>query len=88
MEESTTKKKQDFMSTPMKDKPVSAVPGIGEKTAEKMKKDGIIRAKNLYGHYLIKPAEEFKQFIKNYDCDARIQREAYEALKSWDEQHN
>ena len=81
-------KKSVFLSTPMKDKPVLAVPGIGDETAEKMKKDGIITAKNLYGYYLIKLAEEFKEFIQQYGCNARIQREAYEAMKEYDEQYN
>ena len=73
----------------MKKKLASAVPGIGPKIAKSLEREGVITAKNLYGRYLINPnPKDFKKIIQRHGGNAKFQEDAYEAIKTWDEQNN
>lgn len=85
----TSKKHQDFVSEPMGNKPVTAVPGVGTKIGESMTKEGISTAKQLYGEYLTASSEDnFKDTVKSHGANSKSQRDAANAMSGWDQQNN
>ena len=76
-----------FVSEPMGNKLVTAVPGIGKVTGASMNNDGIYSAKQLYGQYLMDP-DNFQDYVRSHGANKRIQATCYNAEKDWDHQHN
>uniref|UniRef100_A0A0N5BU16 Barrier to autointegration factor n=1 Tax=Strongyloides papillosus TaxID=174720 RepID=A0A0N5BU16_STREA len=64
---STTKKFESFINEPMGEKHVIEVPGVGKKTAEKLGSDGIEKAYQLQGQYLLqgKNESEFNDMLQD-----------------------
>ncbi|KAF6209938.1 hypothetical protein GE061_015692 [Apolygus lucorum] len=58
-------KQQRFENEPYGNKPVTAIPGIGDKAAEKLKGAGITKASQLIGHLLVldEDKEKFINFL-------------------------
>lgn len=83
----STDKHYTFIQEPMGDKLVDEVPGIGGVTAQRMARDGIITALNLYGHYLVDP-RRFRAKVREYGGNTGQQEAAYEAMTRYAEQHN
>ena len=83
----TSQVKRDFLKEPLGTESVTIVPGIGEVLGDKLiKKKGISTAKQLFGHYLIAP-DDFKDLIMSVGGNSKHQKDAYEAMKEYDEQH-
>lgn len=87
MASKSSRSKANFAKEHMGNKLVDEVPGIGDETGKSLKKEGITKAKQLYGHYLINP-DQFKDFIKSHGGDRGIQKKAFEAMKEWDDLNN
>ena len=80
----TSQKHIKFVATPMLDKLVDKVPGVSDVTAANLKKDhGIIYAYQLYGHFLIRTEDDFKEFLRHAGANAFIQTQACDALVEW-----
>ena len=84
---SDTKKMKKFVDEPMRDKPVTEVPGIGDVHGDSLKEDGFDTAKKLLGKYLQDP-DNFKKFLKSHGLNSRERDTVYDAMKRWDDQHN
>jgi hypothetical protein len=84
---SNTQKHKDFVDSQMGGKAVDEVPGVGPVLAKNLKDADITTAKMLYGHYLTSPSE-FKGLIKSHGGNAGQQRQADDAMRGWDQQHN
>ena len=86
----TTIKHQSFISEPIGDKNVFALPGIGKVYGENLEAAGFKRAYAVVGQFLILEKSEvrFKEWL-NETCgaDARNQQSCYMALKDWTQQH-
>ena len=83
-----TVKHSDFITEPMGDKLVTEVPGIGEVTAEHMKKKGIKKAKHLYGIWLHPGPQTFRDQVRAFGANRAQVEHAAEAMKDWDAQNN
>ncbi|XP_061601339.1 barrier-to-autointegration factor-like protein [Cololabis saira] len=61
-----TRKHRDFVREPIEDKPVTALPGIGEVLGEKLVKKGFTKASALLGHFVQmgRDPEKFKAWLK------------------------
>ena len=83
-----TLKHSDFITEPMGDKLVTEVPGIGDVTAEHMKKKGIKKAKHLYGIWLHPGPQTFRDQVRAFGANRAQVEHAAEAMKDWDAQNN
>ncbi|XP_061600802.1 barrier-to-autointegration factor-like isoform X1 [Cololabis saira] len=54
----------DFVHEPMEDKPVTALPGIGETLGQNLRARGFIRASAVLGQFLQRDPEKFKTWLK------------------------
>ena len=82
-----SEKHMKFVDCGMGSKPVTDVPGIGNVIGKSLKEDGVDTAKKLYSKYLADP-DKFKNVVKSHGGNAEQQREAYDAMEDWDQQHN
>ena len=81
-----TRKHTDFVSGPMKDKPVSKLPGIGEKNAGKLVAQGFPRANMVLGQFLVlgQNKELFISWLQSVaHCNDRQASECWTALHEW-----
>lgn len=85
--QTTTAKSRIFVAEPMKSKPVTTVPGIGDVIGGSVQGAGMHTAKELYGQYLINP-NGFQDFMKGHGANTKQRKDTYEAMKGWDEQNN
>ncbi|XP_046561947.1 barrier-to-autointegration factor-like [Haliotis rubra] len=87
---STTQKQQNFVSEPMGDKPVTALPGIGPVLGERLNEAGFDKAKDVLGQYLVmkEDKESFKGWVKD-TCDANSKQaeDCANCLKDWSNDH-
>ena len=80
----------EFISGPLGNKSVSAVPGIGDKLAAALKRKGIDLACVLVGQflYLRRNEEKFKEWlIENCPANDKQQNDCCAAVKEWCQQH-
>ena len=86
--ETETKVHQNFLSQPMRDRPVKDLPGIGNVISQSMNAAGIYRAKYLYGVFLKDGPDALRDFVKSHGANQRNSQQALNAIKEWDQQHN
>ncbi|XP_061600807.1 barrier-to-autointegration factor-like protein [Cololabis saira] len=86
----TTEEYRDFVAEPMEDKPVTALPGIGEELGKKLRTRGFTRASAVLGHYLQMRGEldRFKDWLKNaIHADNHQADLCTRALEEWCKNH-
>ena len=68
----TTKKFDDFISRPLRDCKIEAVPGVGAVTLAKLEEANIDTAEKLIGHFLLlgRDTEKMVQWLKDV-CEVR-----------------
>ena len=71
----------------MGNKPVTAVPGIDNRVGRSLTAQGIVSARNLYGHFLI-DSEEFRRLIERHGASAKSQQEVYNTMESYEALHD
>ncbi|XP_030293576.1 barrier-to-autointegration factor-like [Sparus aurata] len=83
---STSQKHNDFVAEPMGDKPVTALPGIGEILGGRLKEKGFGKAYNVLGNFLALNRDEkrFRDWLKD-TCQASSEQQSdcYGCLKDW-----
>ena len=85
----TTFKHACFVGSPMGQKLVTDVPGIGNAIGQRLRENfGIFIAKQLYGHFILNTQETFAQLIHQCGGNRAHQAYAYNAMSDWDRQHN
>ena len=84
----TSKKSDTFATTPMNDKDVTELGGVGRVTAGAMRKKGINKAYQVVGKflYLEKKEDEFKDWLQEFGTDARQRSDCYDSVKGWCDQ--
>lgn len=87
----TTIKHQSFVSLPMGTiKPVTALPGIGRVWGGQLTENGIGRAAQLFGQYLVleQDGERFTDWLRQ-KCGIGVKRSwcVYSALHEWNQQY-
>ncbi|KAI6240603.1 hypothetical protein M3Y99_00429500 [Aphelenchoides fujianensis] len=83
---STSQKHQDFISEAMKDKPISAIAGIGPTYEKKFEEINFTKAYHLLGQFLLldKNEELFVDFLKEkVGMNARYSKAAFDCLNEW-----
>ena len=83
---SATRKHTDFVSEPMKNKPVGKLPGIGEKAAGKLMAQGFPRANMVLGQFLIlgQNKEPFIAWLQSVShCSDSNAFACWQALREW-----
>ncbi|VDI01770.1 Hypothetical predicted protein [Mytilus galloprovincialis] len=78
-----------FASRSIKGVGVGDVPGIGDKSKERLSKEKITKAQQLLGHFLIldMDKEKFKDFLQKFGMNEKQQTDAFNAVNDWAEQH-
>ncbi|XP_052087066.1 barrier-to-autointegration factor B-like [Mytilus californianus] len=78
-----------FTSKSIKGVGVEDVPGIGDKSKERLSKEEITKAQQLLGHFLIRnmDKEKCKNFLQKFGMNEKQQTDAFNALNEWAEQH-
>ncbi|XP_043231080.1 barrier-to-autointegration factor-like [Amphibalanus amphitrite] len=86
---SRTRKHTDFVSGPMRDKPTSSLPGIGEKAAGKLVAQGYPRANMVLGQFLVlgQSREPFVSWLQSAShCNDGQAADCFQALHDWCQQ--
>ncbi|KAL0994927.1 hypothetical protein UPYG_G00129470 [Umbra pygmaea] len=82
----TSQKHRNFVSEPMGNRSVRDVPGIGHAQGRRLEEQGISRADQLLGRYLMSGRDQvlFQKFLKNATgANAKQQRDAFYGMKEW-----
>ena len=77
----------DFVGSPMGSKDVTAVPGVGLVIGGNLKKSGILTAKTLYAHFILR-GSKFPEILMQHGANQWQQKQANDAMIGWDAQHN
>ncbi|XP_030604400.1 barrier-to-autointegration factor-like protein [Archocentrus centrarchus] len=82
----TSQKHRNFVSEPMGDKPVTALPGIGPMLGRELQREGINKASGVLGHYLVqdRDPQRFGQWLKHSSgANSHQTSTCTRALKDW-----
>ena len=87
---STSKKHNCFVSSPMGDKSVTALPGIGRVMEDKLKQKGFEQASQIFGSFLMmkKDKDKFTGWLQT-ECGigARYSERVQDALQEWSQHY-
>ena len=88
---SKTGKHITFASGPIGDKGVKYLPGIGETYGARLEKAGFHKAQSVVNKFAVefeKDEKRFKQWLKDTcEANAKSQKECYDGLSEWCDQH-
>lgn len=81
----TTKKHDDFVSSPIGEKLVTDLPGIGDRTGRLLNDKGFTRAYKVIGQFLIldKDEQRFKDWLVTFGTDQLQIERCYNCVKTW-----
>ncbi|XP_064175843.1 barrier-to-autointegration factor-like [Anguilla rostrata] len=83
---STSKRHETFLTGPMGEKPVMALPGISTVSAAKLEEKGFKKANHILGQFLVLDKDErrFKEWLHDA-CGANVkqQEDCYRCLQEW-----
>ena len=85
-----TIKHQSFVNSPMGNKSVTALPGIGEVWGQQLKAKGFGQASQIFGQYLVlaKDGVRFTSWIRQLcGIDEGRAWRVYSALEEWSQQY-
>ncbi len=86
----TTQKHENLVTGPLGDKPVTALPGIGDTAGGQLADKGYTKASQVVGEYLARDKNEasFKKFLSD-NCNANNgnQEKCYKAVNEWTQSH-
>lgn len=84
----TTKKHALFISEPMGNKPVTAIPGIGPLAGGRLNQENYFYAYQLYGQYLVrgKDEEAFREWFRTTTGES-ISMPCVNAFREWTQQY-
>ncbi|KOB71018.1 putative dna-bridging protein baf [Operophtera brumata] len=89
MSTNTSQKHRNFVSEPMKKKPVTDLAGIGDVLGKRLVEKGFDKAFIVLGQYLVLKQDQmvFQQWLKD-TCSANSKQSAdcYNCLEAWCEQ--
>ncbi|KAK9736690.1 Barrier to autointegration factor [Popillia japonica] len=80
------KKHSNFVSEPMRNKPVGEVPGIGKTSAGRLDSRGYGESRDVLGKYLAVKGDEqrFRDFVmSNAGANSKSTGDCYKAMKEW-----
>ncbi|PAA60939.1 hypothetical protein BOX15_Mlig008576g6 [Macrostomum lignano] len=83
---STSQKHKNFVAEPMGDKPVTELPGIGEKLGQRLVDHGCDKAYVVLGQFLVvkKDEEMFTDWLKDQSgANAKQAGDCFKALTEW-----
>ena len=82
---STSKKHDDFVSAPMRNKEGTMIPGIGSAIAENRKKKGITSAYQVFGQFLVlrKNKEALCNCLIKFAANNGQRNDCYNAMLEW-----
>lgn len=86
---SHSQKLRNFLNSPLAGRDLEDIPGIGEVTAENMRRHGIKDAKMLFGEFLAcRTPTKFYDEVQSHGANKGQAEMVYEALKAYDRQFN
>lgn len=85
----SSKKHNNFLGEPMKNKEVEKIPGIGNTIGQQMKTKGITYAHQVFGQFLVleKDKKKFCDWVKTFGANNGQSNDCYKAMLEWSQQY-
>lgn len=84
---STSQKHRNFVSEPMRHKPVTDLAGVGEVVGRRLNAAGYVQASSVYGQYLVMKPNQFQGWMKETaGANSKQAADCYKCLNDWSDQ--
>ena len=85
----SSKKHDNFVNSPMGQKEVSKLPGIGTTLKQRLNEKGITRAYQVFGQFLVlnKDRDSFFEWLRGFGADDGQCKACFDALDDWSKHH-
>lgn len=85
----SSKKHDNFVNSPMGQKEVSKLPGIGITIKQRLNEKGITRAYQVFGQFLVlnKDRDSFFEWLRACGVDDGKCQACFDALDDWSKHH-